>query len=571
MVHDLIASREPADIRRVKETRWSTLKAHRQPVLHEWKDIGAHLLPLAARFELTDRDRGSRHKQSQIVDSSPMWSLRVSKAGIRAGTASPERKWFDYETMDPDLNHRAEVREWLDMAVDVIMRVCSRSNVYNVLDNMWGELLGFNTSCSVVANSARNVVHLYPVPIGEFCLAQDNEGHVNTMYREFEWTVGEVVDEFGLDVQSDWVKESYKNAHLERAVQILHAIEPRRVRNPQRLDNLNMRWESTYLEIGGRGNGAEGILRQGGFDDFPVLAPRWTVTGRNVYGHGPGMEVLPDIRQLQQEQMNKAKAIAYKADPPTQMPMSMKGLDRELFPGGVTFYDGQAPGSRAPIQSAIEVNFDIRELTDDIQWVLRRIDRAMFTDMFLMVADSTIGQENRTATEVAALHEEKLLQLGPTLQRLEGEGLRPLVDMLFKRVMRLGLLPPPPAELEDQELNVVFVGILAQAQRRLGMDAIDRWVSNTINLGQFKPEALDKINADELVDVSARRLGVEQRIVVPTAQAQRLREARNQALAAKEQLEAAEGVGRAAKDLSAVQGAGGGTGVPEILAQGTGL
>ena len=96
-----------------------------------------------------------------------------------------------------------------------------------------------------------------------------------------------------------------------------------------------------------------------------------------------------------------------------------------------------------------------------------------------------------TATEVAERHEEKLLMLGPVLERLNDEMLSPLVRMTFQRALKAGILPPPPPELNMQQLNIKFVSMLAQAQRAIGTNSIDRYVGSLGAVAQFKPDVLD--------------------------------------------------------------------------------
>ena len=314
-----------------------------------------------------------------------------------------------------------------------------------------------------------------------------------------------------------------------------------------------MPWESCYLETGGESGQAESsniataLLRVGGFNRFPVVAPRWVVNGGDVYGNSPGMDALGDIRQLNQEQLRKGQAIDYQTKPPLQVPSQLKDRDRETFPGGVSFYDQSTP--HGGIRTAFEVQLDLNALLLDIQDVRQRIDSAFFTDLFLAIL-SRPAQDRTTRAEIVALQEEKLFQLGPVLGRVHNEMLEPTIDMTFQRMMEQGLIPPPPPDLEGRELGVEFVSILAQAQRAAGLAAVDRWVEGQMIVGQAKPEALDKINTDQLANVKADRLGVDPRIVVSDEDVAALRKARNEAIAAQEQQMAMAQQAETAKTLA---------------------
>ncbi|WP_288080831.1 portal protein, partial [Pseudomonas sp.] len=306
---------------------------------------------------------------------------------------------------------------------------------------------------------------------------------------------------------------------------------------------------SCYFE---QGMDADKVLRESGFEQFPVLAPRWAVRSGDVYGHSPGMEALGDIKQLQHEQLRKAQGIDYKTKPPLQVPISMKNRDVEALPGGVSFVDMSGP--TGGIKTAFEVNLDLSHLLLDIQDVRTRIRSSFYADLFLMLANQT--DSRMTATEVAERHEEKLLMLGPVLERLQNELLDPLIEMAFDYMMEAGIVPPPPDELQGMELNVEYVSMLSQAQRAVGTNSIDRFIGTMGQVAQAKPEILDNIDADKLADTYADMLGVDPELLVPPEKVQAIRDQRAQAQAqAAQQQQIANGA-QAARNLSAANTGG---------------
>ena len=162
-------------------------------------------------------------------------------------------------------------------------------------------------------------------------------------------------------------------------------------------------------------------------------------------------------------------------------------------------------------------------------------------------------RSNMTAREIQERHEEKLLMLGPVMERLQTELLEPLVDLTFDAMLAQNLIPPPPPELAGTDLGVEFVSVLAQAQRAVGSSSVDRFIGNVGAIAQMKPEVLDKINSDILVDRYADMLGVDPNIIIATEQAQALRQARNEAMAQKEQAAAMQQSAMTAKNLAAAK------------------
>lgn len=524
-------------------TRWGQLKTERASWWAHWQEITNYLLPRSGRFYVQDRDKGWR-RHNNIYDNTGTRALRVLGAGMMAGATSPARPWFRLGTADPELNSYQPVKIWLADVTTRMQMVFQRSNTYRTLHQMYEELGAFGTASSIVLPDYNNVIHHYPVTVGEFAIAQDYQGKVCTIYREFEKTVGEIVKEYGYKNCSTTVRNMYDRGSLDAWIRLIQAIEPRADRDIRKKDALNMAWGSYTFEVGGNPNQ---FLRESGFKDFPALVPRWATAGGDIYGNSPGMEVLGDVKQLQHEQLRKAQVIDYQTKPPLQVPTSMKNRDVESLPGGISFYDGQTAG----IKTAFEVNLNLQHLLGDIQDVRERVRGGFYADLFLMLANAT--DTRMTATEVAERHEEKLLMLGPVLERLHNELLDPLIEMTFTRMLEAGVIPPPPQELQGMELSVEFVSMLAQAQRAIGTNSVDRYVANLGAVASFKPDVLDKFDADQWADAYADMLGVDPNLIVGSDQVAVVRQARAKAETQRAQMEQVKQMSEVGRNLGTVE------------------
>ena len=303
-----------------------------------------------------------------------------------------------------------------------------------------------------------------------------------------------------------------------------------------------MAWGSWYFEVGGEDGK---FLRESGFKQFPCVAPRWAVAGGDIYGNSPGMEALGDIKQLQHEQLRKGQAIDYQTKPPLLMPASMKNRDIDTLPGGISF----VTDPNAVIRSAFDVNLNLQHLLGDIQDTRERIRGSFYADLFLMLHNAT--DTRMTATEVAERHEEKLLMLGPVIERLHNELLEPLVDITFTHMVSAGIIPPAPPEMQGMDLSIEFVSMLAQAQRAIGTNSIDRLIGNIGAIAQFKPDILDKFDSDQWADVYSDMLGVDPSLIIADKNVAVIREARNKAQAAQAQAGAMQQQSQTAKNLAA--------------------
>ena len=526
-------------------TRWGHLKSERATWWAHWQELSTYLLPRSGRFFVQDRNKGWRRHNS-IYDNTATRALKVLGAGMMAGATSPARPWFRMMTGDPELGKYQPVRIWLEEVTRLMQMVFQKSNTYRALHTMYEELGAFGTAATILLPNYNNVIHNYSLTAGEYCVATDYQGQVCTLYREYERPVSEIVKEFGYKNCSTTIQNMYDRGSLDQWMRLIHAIEPRADRDIKKMDNKNMPWASYHFEVGGK---PDQFLRESGFKRFPGLVPRWAVAGGDIYGHSPGMECLGDIKQLQHEQLRKAQGIDFQSNPPLQVPTSLKNREVDRLPGGVTYFDPASP--QAGVKSLFEVNLDLQHLLMDIQDVRGRINSSFYTDMFLMLSSG--ADQRMTATEVAERHEEKLLMLGPVLERLHNELLTPLIETTFSQMLEAGIVPPAPQEMQGQEINVEFISMLAQAQRAVGANTVDRFVGNLGAVAQFKPEALDKFDADAWVDAYSDMLGVDPTLIVANDQVAMVRQQRAQAQQQQSQMMQAEQQAKIQKDLAAAK------------------
>lgn len=503
------------------------------------QEISDFLLPRSARIYTDDGNGGTsgattdsgrpsvRRSYSKIIDETGTQAHGVLEAGLMAGMTSPARPWVKLATPDRDLMEFGPVKIWLSKVTTKMLTIFGKSNTYRAFRTTYGQLGAFGNACNIVVDNYENVLHNHPVSFGQYAIGLNNLGAADTVYRTMSQPVGALVSEFGLENCSQTVKSFFGKGQYDTRIPVLHAIEPRRNRDYGKRDAKNMPVRSCYMELG-REN--DKFLREGGFHEFPAICPRWLVDGDDTYAtRWPGAMALGSIKQLQHEQLRKSTAIDYMVDPPLQVPMQYKNSDIDRLPGGVMYVDQANP--TGGIRAAYEVNLNLQHLSLDIQDVRERINKSFFVDLFKMLVNDT--RSGTTATEIAERHEEKLLMLGPVLESLFTEMLQPYVEITFAKMVRAGLfaqgqeLAPPP-ELNGQELDIEFISTLAQAQRAVGVTSIDRMIGTIASMSQIKPEVLDKLDADQTIDLYAEAIGVDPSMIVADKDVALIRQGRAQ-------------------------------------------
>lgn len=490
------------------ERRWGALKTERASWDPHARELAQNLLPRSSRFQTQDRNRGG-DRHNRIFDSTGIKAARTLAAGMMSGASSPARPWMRATIASTDLMKSGAVKLWCSTVTNVLLMIFAESNVYRALHTTYGELGVFGTHSTLLMPDFRDVVRAYPMTFGEYAIAVDKRGEVDTVYREFDKPVGAIVAEFGYANCSPSIQTAYDRRHLDQWRTIIHAVEPRLDRDPRKLDAMNMPWRSFYYEAGGPKNM---VLRESGFKRFRGMCPRWQVTGSDIYGESPGMEALGDVKQLQHEQLRKAQGIDYLTKPPVQAPTGAKGQEIDLLPGGVSFVDSSTP--TGGLRTVFEVKLDLSHLLEDIQDVRGRINSAFYADMFLMLANSELGQPGVTATAVAEAHEEKLLMIGPVLERLHNELYTPLIDMAFDEALRAGLIPAPPPEIQGMPLQVEYSSVLFQAQKAVATQAVDKFIVQLGTIaGLGMTSVLDKFDSDAWADWYSDATGVDPTLI----------------------------------------------------------
>jgi len=556
---DIITKRRNFEVLRSQlENEYSSFKSHH-------RELGQYVLPRRPRFEITDVNKGDKRNRD-IIDSTATLAVRTLRSGMMSGVTSPARPWFRLTTPDPKLQETGDVKQWLNNVQNIMTTSFLRSNLYNILPIIYGDIGVFGTAALYVEEDMDNVMHFHSFPIGSYYIAKDAKGKVNTFIREFRMTVRQVVDMFGERDKSNkiiWenmslhIKNLFESGHTETWVDIVHVIKPNDDYNPKKLGSKFKKYQSCYYERGTYGSGGNYLvggdegkyLRESGYDYFPVLCPRWETTGEDVYGTDcPAMTALGDIKQLQIVEKRIAQGIDKMVNPPMLGDYRLRNQKTSTIAGDITYAD-LSTGAK-PFVPAQEVNFRLAEAENKQAQVRDRIRRCFFEDLFLMLAST--DRRQITAREIEERHEEKLLALGPVLEQLNQDLLDPLIDIAFDMHFKQGYFEdlPLPEELRGIPLKVEYISIMAQAQKLIGITGVERFVGFVGQVASVDPAVLDKVNRDQLIDVYADITSVPPDLVKTDEEVEEIRAARAQQQQQAQQMAMMQQGAATAKDLS---------------------
>ena len=527
-----------------------------------WRRLADYYLPRRYIWLLSDSERRIIPAHNPfILDGTGTTAARVLASGMMNGVTSPVRPWLRLRMVSRIDEEDNGIRVWLDDVTKVLLQVMAESNFYNCLAVMFLDLSVFGTAAMTIYEDFEQVIHCTTHALGEYYLMQDNKHRVNGLAREFQYSVRQIADEFGLENASISVKEMHKKggASLFKTRIVRHIIEP----NDDGKYDAHLRagvfnYREIYWEKGGE-KGTVLVIR--GFRELPGIFPRWEVAGNDVYGTSPGVDALGDVVQLQHETKRKAQQLDFAVRPPMVADIQLQHRPTALLPGGLTFVQGQ---NNVGMKPAYEVRPDIQSLTNDIREVQARIREIFHNDLFQMISQlDTV----RSATEIDARREEKLVLLGPVLERLQNEGLDPAVVRIFGIADRAGLIPEPPVDLSEEELEIQYVSILHAAQVAVAAAPTERAIAFGGEVAEFEPSVLDNYDFDEVVRGYGTDVGAKANIFVDLAERDRRREARVQQEQMAQALEQGQQAAEGAKTLSETETGGGSNALQEIIAE----
>jgi len=467
--------------------------------------IADFMVPRKAMYLQSEKREGSKAGNpdySKIINGVAGKALGTLAAGMMSGLTSSSLQWFTLDVQDRELMEIKAVRLWLDQVTKIMLRVYQKSNFYSAIHGRYAELSTFGTAAMIIEEDFQTGIRVRPLTVGEYYIALDSKYRPDTLYRQFSLTARQIVEEFGGEEGEEnenisiAVRNSVKTDKGDARFEIVQCIQPRDEFEEGRKDIKGKAYESIYFELDE--DNRDKFLREEGYSNRPFVAPRWEVVGTESYGNSPAMDTLGDVKMLQKMEEKKLKALDKLVDPPMIAGANLKGKHATIIAGGVT-YDDSPQG--AGFRPAYQVNPDMGGVSVEIRSVEERIKEGLFNDLFL----SILAEDKRmTATEVRRRHSEKMVILGPVLQRLQYEMLGPVIERTYLILDNLGMIPPQPLELQGKEVEVKYISVLAQAQRAAGVASIEQTAGFVGHLIEKFPTAGDKFDANEAIDQYAR-------------------------------------------------------------------
>jgi hypothetical protein len=520
-------------------SEYLSLKAERAEWEAEWVEISEYLLPGRGIFSTLNVPRKRKLTSPKSINTIARDALRVLTSGIQGGLFPSNRPWLELGIGNKSLKNVPFFKNWMYEAQEVLVDDFASSNFYTANANSVTELAGFGTCALFIDSDIEDPPFQFiPLTNGEYVFATDYLGRPNKFYRIMFKSPSNLIEKFGKDKVSESTKRLAENTSSIRDKQfvaILEGIFPTKYQDKA--------FKRVIWEIGAGGSGDAALsalitsnninpspLLVSGFYEFPVPIGRWETIGSDSYGVGPGSEVLPEIKRLQEMEKGYRMAVHREIDPPLSAPAYMRGKLRSL-PGAKNYY--RSPADKvSPLYAR---NFNYAGIDTKIEKIEMAIKLKFFNDIFL-TASRDPNASPMKAAEVQVKEGEKLLRLGAVVERLVPEFFIPQIVRCFNINLRKGRFPDIPEEYLEMMGNIkpAFISPLAQVQKLVASKSIEQTLAFIGQAAGVVPEVLDKIKIDEAVDEFADAHGTSRRILNTAEEVNKIRTARQKQQQAKE-------------------------------------
>lgn len=407
-------------------------------------------------------------------------------------------------------------------------------------------------------------------------IAEGKNGFVNTIYIHKEFTIRQLIEEYGWDgIAKKWRDAYQADGDCKTKVKVLQAIEPRLEFDPYGFGVKNMPFASIHIDMD-----TEKIMRESGFHELPVAVARFWKAMGEVYGRSPAMQALPSIREANATGEAWILAMEKTLDPPLLVmdDGSLGGGIIDTGPGAIVV---AAVSGRIGNQRPIEPLF----IVGDLQWtaVRRKELEEIIKDHFFIDRLLDMNNEERMQNpEVYIRNQMRGQTLNTTYSRQQGELFVPVIETTFNKLFRRGLLGVIPGSEQELELvqrgvipryipeaivrrmatgqevyKIEFISPASRIMQSEELTGIQNMLALTAQMAQVNPEALDILDLDWTLRRVQELEGAPRETIRSTEMIQKMRQQRaemQQAMLQQEQMrqtsETARNMGQAVSSVS---------------------
>ena len=433
-----------------------------------------------------ENNNGGRKKMVRVFDSTAINSTQRFANRLQSGIFPPQRKWCRLEPgSDIPADRRAEAQRALDMYSDKMFAVLKQSNFDIAMGEFLLDLAVGTAVMLVQPGDAVSPINFIPVPQYLVSFEEGANGQVDNVYRRMR-------------LKGEAISQQWPDAVISQELQTMIDEKPtEEVELVEATVYDYERGDYCYHVIHPKST-SELVYRR--IKTSPWVVSRYMKVAGEIYGRGPVLTALPDIKTLNKtlELLLKNASLAITgvytaADDGVLNPATVRIVPGAIIP--VARNGGSQGEALKPLPRAGDFNVS-QIIINDLRANIKRT-----------LLDESLPPDNmsaRSATEVVERMKELAQNLGSAFGRLINETMIPIVTKMLE-VMDQGGLIDLPLRVNGLEIKVSPVSPLAMAQNMDEINNIMQFMQIAQSMG---PEGQMAIKAGAAMDYIADKLGV---------------------------------------------------------------
>jgi hypothetical protein len=462
-----------------------------------YRDAYEFALPQRQLYGYWEGNSQGNKKMTRVFDSTAITSTQRFANRLQSGIFPPQRKWCRLEPgTDIPADRTAQAQAVLDAYNDKMFAVLKQSNFDIAIGEFLLDLAVGTAGMLVQPGDDVQTINFIPVPMFLIAYEEGANGQVDKIFRRMRMK-GEAITQQWRDAEIPVDVAQRIEQKPTDEVELLEAT----LYDPERGDWCYHVVDKTTKQ--------ELVYRR--TNTNPWVIARYMKVAGEIYGRGPLLTALPDIKTLNKtlELLLKNASLAVAgvytaADDGVLNPQTVK-----LLPGAIIAVarnGGPQGESLKPLPRSGDFNVSqivINDLRQNIKRVL--LDESLPPD----------NMSARSATEVVERMKELAQNLGSAFGRLINETMVPLVGRILGVMDEKGMIDLP-LRVNGLEVKVSPVAPLAMAQNMEEVNAIMQFMQITATMGN---EGQLAIKAGDAIDFIGDKLGVP--AIVRTTAAER--------------------------------------------------
>lgn len=309
---------DPKELKSIRDD----MKADRSTFDSLYEDVSRYIFPQRSR--VNSQTSPGEDRTQEIFDSTATNSAFVAASATQGSIVPSTIKWFNMRLSNRSMEEIEGVKDWLWQLTKDCLDAINGSNFQTEIQEVFLDLYGYGTGCVFVGQrSGRNSrtkgfrgLHFKSTQPGFYVVSEDEDGIVNTIFRDFKMSAYAIYSMFGEDGTPKFIMDKIANSKAYELFDVCHYVGPRMDIDPLNVDPDAPKHLLSYASATFLSEKCDMLGEEGGYHQFPFMVPRWSKMSGELYGRGPGINSLPDVRTLNRGTELRFGAWEKAIDPP---------------------------------------------------------------------------------------------------------------------------------------------------------------------------------------------------------------------------------------------------------------